>query len=231
MKQEVRCSIADYCHFSVFKEVRMPRKSKELLKISEVAAEAKVLPSTIRYYTDMGLLSVSGETPGGHRLYEKETTLRAISKIQFLSQQGLTMEQIKKELEAGAGKRKLLVIDDEPEVGHFVEELVKGHFPDFEIKTVKDGFSAGRLLSEYIPDLIILDLMLPGVDGFEVCKQIKSGKHLQSSKILAVTGYDSAENKAKIMACGADDYLAKPMDLHALEEKIITLLKLQEQVK
>lgn len=209
----------------------MPRKSKELLKISEIAAEAKVLPSTIRYYTDIGLLEISGETPGGHRLYEKEKALRIVNKIQFLSQQGLTMEEIKKELEAGAGKRKLLVIDDEPEVGHFVEELVKGHFPGFEVKTVRDGFTAGRLLSEYIPDLIILDLMLPGVDGFEVCRQIKAGKHLAGSKILAVTGYDSTENKAKIMACGADDYLAKPMDIHSLEDKIISLLKLQEQVK
>ena len=209
----------------------MTKKTKDLLKISEIAKEVGVLPSTIRYYTDIGLLHVSAETPGGHRLYEKTHALQTISRIQFLSQQGLTMEQIKKELESGIDKKKILVIDDEREVGNFITELVKSHFPDFEVKVVLDGFSAGRILSEYIPDLIMLDLMLPGINGFDVCKQIKSSKHLTGIKILAVTGYDSDENRAKILACGADDYLAKPMDLNVLDNKIITMLNLTERVK
>lgn len=204
----------------------MPRKAKDLMKISEIAKEANVLPSTVRYYTDLGLLSVASETPGGHRLYEKDITLNIISKIQFLNQQGLTMEDIKRELAASIGRKKILVIDDEPEVGNFVSELVKSHFPAFEVKIVYDGFTAGRILNDYIPDLILLDLMLPGVNGFEVCKQIKSSKFLVGTKVLAVTGYDSAENKQKIIGCGADDYLAKPMDLNIVKEKIVTLLNL-----
>ncbi|MFH1368402.1 MAG: response regulator [Elusimicrobiota bacterium] len=208
----------------------MARKHKNLLKISEIAREAGVLPSTVRYYTDMGLLNVSGETPGGHRLYERDFTLQAISKIQFLSQQGLTMEDIKRELDSTVGKKKILVIDDEPEVGNFVSELIKTHFPDFEVKIVYDGFTAGRILNEFLPDLIVLDLMLPGINGFDVCKQIRSSKYFSNIKILAVTGYDSAENKQKIISCGADDYLAKPMDLKILEEKIISLLQLKEKV-
>jgi len=141
------------------------------------------------------------------------------------------MEQIKSELESGIEKKKILVIDDEREVGNFITELVKSHFPNFEVKVVLDGFSAGRILSEYIPDLIVLDLMLPGINGFDVCKQIKSSKHLAGIKILAVTGYDSVENRAKILSCGADDYLAKPMDLKVLDNKIITVLNLTESVQ
>jgi len=141
------------------------------------------------------------------------------------------MEQIRNELESGTNKKKILVIDDEREVGTFITDLVKSHFPGFEVKVVLDGFSAGRILSEYIPDLIVLDLMLPGVNGFDVCTQIKSSKHLSGIKILAVTGYDSVENRAKILACGADDYMAKPMDLKALDDKIIAMLNLKESVK
>jgi CheY-like chemotaxis protein len=200
------------------------RRSKNLLKISELAQQANVLPSTIRYYTDIGLLRVSGETPGGHRLYDKDPSLSVISRIQFLNRKGLTMEDIKKELADSKDSKKILVIDDEPELGDLVVELAKMHFPMFDVKVVYNGFSAGRILNEYLPDLIILDLMLPGVNGFEVCQQIRSSEFLGSTKILAITGYDSAENKKRIMDCGADDYLAKPMDLITLKQKIESLI-------
>jgi CheY-like chemotaxis protein len=205
----------------------MSKRSKGLLKISEVAQEAGVLTSTVRYYTDIGLLTVSSETPGGHRLYERDATLSAIKKIQFLNQQGKTMEEIKNELTTATVQKKLLVIDDEPEVGNLIIDLVQSHFNNIEVRVVRDGFSAGRVLSEYLPDLIILDLMLPGVNGFAVCQQIRATEHLSRVKILAVTGYDSPDNKQKILSCGADDYLAKPMDLHAIESKIVSLLQIK----
>ena len=203
------------------------KRSKDLLKISEVAQLAGVLSSTVRYYTDIGLLKVAKETPGGHRLYDKDTTLAMISKIHFLNNKGLTMESIKKDLLEQGEKKKILVIDDEPELGDLVTEMVKMQFPGFEVTVVYDGFSAGRILNEYLPDLILLDLMLPGVNGFEVCQQIRSSKFFNSTKILAITGYDSAENKKKIMECGANDYLAKPMDLKVLKEKFRELLEIE----
>jgi CheY-like chemotaxis protein len=202
----------------------MAKSARHLLKISEVAQEAGVLTSTVRYYTDIGLLTVKGETPGGHRLYEKETTLATIKKIQFLNQQGLTMDEIKNELSHAVSRKKILVIDDEPEVGQLVSDIVKEYFPDFEVRVVHDGFTAGRILNEFLPDLIMLDLMLPGVNGFDVCRHIRSSQFLSGTKILAMTGYDSAENRQKILACGANDYIAKPMNIKAIEEKIAILL-------
>lgn len=200
------------------------KRAKNLFKISEISKLAGVLPSTVRYYTDIGLVIVASETQGGHRLYDKDSTLSIISKIQFLNKKGMTMEDIKKDIATSQNKKKILVIDDEPEFGDLVNELVNHQFPDYEVKIVYNGFSAGRILNEYLPDLIILDLMLPGVNGFEVCQQIRSSEFLNSSKILAITGYDSEENRKKIMDCGANDYLAKPMDLHTLREKITSML-------
>jgi CheY-like chemotaxis protein len=203
----------------------MKKRPKNLLKISEIAKQASVLPSTIRYYTDIGLLQASGQTPGGHRLYDKESTLATIGKIQFLNKQGMSMESIKKELAGGVNKRKILVIDDEPELGDLVTSLVNTSFPGCEVRVVFDGFKAGRVLSEYLPDLILLDLMLPGVNGFEVCQQIRSSDYFKGTRILAITGYDSEENKKKILDCGANAYLAKPMDVKELKEKISQLLE------
>ena len=198
--------------------------SRKLLKISEAAKLVGVLPSTIRYYTDMGLLKYADETKGGHRLYEPSAVTAAVNKIKFMSSKGLTMDDIKKELAAARKVKKILVIDDEPEVGNLVKDVAAEKFPDAEVKIVYDGFTAGRALSDYLPDLIVLDLMLPGVNGFEVAKQIRSSKFLNGVKILAVTGYDTSENRAKIMESGADDYLAKPLEVPALADKIKKML-------
>jgi DNA-binding response OmpR family regulator len=141
----------------------------------------------------------------------------------------MTIEQIKKELSSSFGKKKILVIDDEPEVGEFVAGLVKDNFPNIEVKMVYNGFAAGKILNEYLPDMIILDLMLPGVNGFDVCSQIKGSDLHKSVRILAISGYDSPENRVKIMSCGADDFLAKPMDLRTLKSKIVSLLKITEK--
>jgi DNA-binding response OmpR family regulator len=72
--------------------------------------------------------------------------------------------------------------------------------------------------------LVILDLLLPGVDGFQVCKMIREDQETKHTKILAVTGYDSADIKKKIIDSGADDYLGKPLDYTQTLEKISKLL-------
>ncbi len=195
----------------------MPRK---LLKISEAAKVVGVLPSTIRYYTDSGLLKFKGETKGGHRLYDVNDVTVVVNKIKFLSAKGLLIEEIKKELSDSLQSKKILVIDDEPEVGNLVKDICAEKFHDTEVKIVYDGFTAGRILSEYLPDLIILDLMLPGINGFGVCRQIRTSEYLKGVKILAVTGYDTTENRERIISSGADDYLAKPLEVATLTEKI-----------
>ena len=205
----------------------MERKSKNLLKISEIAEIAGVMPSTVRYYTDIGLLNFAGETPGGHRLYERDYAIARINRIQFLNKKGVKMIDIKKELSDMGGKNKILVIDDETDIVDLIRDMVNNQLQTCEIKVVYDGFSAGRILSDYLPDLIILDIMLPGVNGFDVCKQIRNSNYLNTTKILAITGYDSEENRKKIMGCGANDYMPKPMDIPVLKDKITKLLNLK----
>jgi CheY-like chemotaxis protein len=198
-------------------------REEKLLKISEIAEKAKVLPSTIRHYTDIGLLKFASTTEGGHRLYDEDATLAQMARIKLLSARGLSLPSIRAELGPEARKR-ILVVDDEPEVGDLVRDTLSTKHA-FDIKVAMDGFTAGRMMLDYLPDLVILDLMLPGVNGFDVCKQIRADEALRAGKILAVTGYDTAENIKKIMDAGADAYLTKPFDTKDLVRAVGKLLE------
>ena len=122
--------------------------------------------------------------------------------------------------------KKILVIDDEPEISELVKDLIRDKFPN-EVRVVYDGFSAGRILNDFMPDLVVLDLLLPGINGFEVCKEIKRDPFLKDTKVLTVTGYDTEEHRKKIFEAGADDYLPKPMDIKIFYEKIAKLLGIE----
>lgn len=200
---------------------RKPRQ--DLLKISEMALKADVLVSTIRYYTDIGLLKAAMTTEGGHRLYEEVSTLDRLNKVKKMVAKGMTLPEIQAQIDREMATKKILVVDDEPEIVDFIRDLLTDTVPhQFEAAT--DGFSAGRLVHVFSPDLVILDLLLPGVDGFQVCKMIRDDAETKATKILAMTGYDSAEIRNKIIASGADDYVGKPLEYHQTLDKICKLL-------
>lgn len=95
---------------------------------------------------------------------------------------------------------------------------------DIKIDSAMDGFEAGKKAVSFLPDLIILDLKLPGIDGFQVCKNIRNEEKLKNTKILAITGYDTPENKKKILECGADDFLAKPFEMETFINTVKKLM-------
>ncbi len=193
-----------------------------LLKIGELAERANLPISTLKYYTDIGLLRVVDYMEGGFRLYNEKESLLRLKRIRELLTQNYSIKEIKENIDKII-VYKILIVDDEP----FVHDFVKGALSDknnIEIKSVYDGFLAGITINEYLPDLIILDLLLPGVDGFKVCTEIKKSPKFKNIKILAVTGYDSPEYKEKILSAGADDYLPKPIDLKIFREKVNQLL-------
>jgi len=209
-----------YINFMTNKEFR-----DGLLKIGEMAEKAGLLPSTIRYYTDMGLLKVAVTTDGGHRFYNPNETMERLQKIKRMMAKGLTLTDIQSQLEAQLAKKKILVIDDEQTVVDFVEDLLKDRF-SHELQSANDGFSAGKMVHSFEPDLVVLDLMLPGIDGFEVCKEIRKDPLLSMTKVLVITGYDTPEVRDRVKAAGADDYLAKPLEVEPTLKKISTLLNI-----
>jgi len=118
--------------------------------------------------------------------------------------------------------KRILIVDDEPEILKMLTRILSEG--SYCLETAKDGFDAGMKIMTFKPGLVILDLIMPGMDGFEVCRQIKTNPDTAHIKVLAVTGYDSEENRQKILAEGADAYLTKPFFKTGLMQIIETLL-------
>jgi DNA-binding response OmpR family regulator len=108
-----------------------------------------------------------------------------------------------------------------------VKRVLKEISPAFNIHEASNGFEAGQEIIDVRPHLVILDLNLPGMDGFQVCKIIRGDARLKHIKILAISGFDTAETHKRILEAGANEFLPKPFKPQAVKEKILSLLALQ----
>jgi excisionase family DNA binding protein len=187
---------------------------ERFLTTGDIATYCEVTSAAVLKWIDSGKLPVF-TTPGGHY-----RVLRTDFK-DFLLRHGMFVD------EGFFGKRqskkRILIVDDEPTVVTFIEGalLLEGKY---ELATASDGFDAGQQVISFEPDLIVLDIMLPGMDGFEVCHRVKTDASTSHVKILAITGFATEENIRKILHAGADDYLPKPLKIQELNEKIEKLL-------
>ena len=123
-------------------------------------------------------------------------------------------------------KRKvsILIIEDDSDVLDFMLVALEDIPVDFDVHRASDNQTITEAIQTHIPDMIILDLMMPGTTGFIVCKNYRDRPGTEKTKILAITGYDTPENKERILECGANDYLAKPFSYELIKEKISRLL-------
>lgn len=119
-------------------------------------------------------------------------------------------------------RSKILIVDDDPNIQKLFAEVLLSNNYQFDVAS--GGFEAGVKAVQFNPDLIILDLYMPNMDGFEVCRSIKKNPNTSHIKILAITGYDTKENKDRIMQAGAEGYLVKPVYRSTLLQNIEDLL-------
>jgi excisionase family DNA binding protein len=118
-----------------------------------------------------------------------------------------------------SGKTKVLVVDDDPEIVElFVDVLERDG--RFEVKTADTGYTAGILTNEFRPDLIILDYMLPDVNGNVVCKTIRENEAFNSTKIIIVSGVVNQDEINDLLKSGADEFVKKPFNIEKLIERI-----------
>ncbi len=115
---------------------------------------------------------------------------------------------------------KVLIVDDQKLIIQTVRDYMEKIHPSWHISSASDGFEAGRMVSRINPDIIILDLFLPGINGFSLCKSIKNDPHTKSIKIIVITGYPTDENIGKAKDAGADAVLPKPFEMIELEKLI-----------
>lgn len=119
-------------------------------------------------------------------------------------------------------KKKILIVDDEPNIVVPLEFLMTQHH--YDVQTAETGEQAMDLIVNWKPDLVLLDIMLPGMDGYEVCRKIRQHKALNPIRIVFLSAMARAVDIAKGMGLDADDYITKPFANDTVVEKINRLL-------
>ncbi|MCS5572968.1 MAG: response regulator [Pseudomonadales bacterium] len=188
--------------------------AKTVFTTGEAAKICKVSQQTIIRCFDNG--SLKGFRVPGSRF-------RRIPRDQlftFMKDNGIPTDALE------SGKRKILVVDDDEEL---VELLVDVFERDgrFETRTANNGFGAGMLVKEFRPDLVVLDVMLPDINGKEVCQRVRSDKSLESVKIICISGMVEQDKIADLRAVGADDFMHKPFTVDKLLERACDLLEIE----
>lgn len=119
-------------------------------------------------------------------------------------------------------KKKILIIEDEPDAAALLKLHLEEH--GYEVLLAEDGKEGFRLSRTRAPDLILLDLMIPGMDGFWVCSMVKSDRKFAGISIIALTARSSTDDMKTAKECGADDYVVKPFEFGELLVKIKRLI-------
>jgi excisionase family DNA binding protein len=125
-----------------------------------------------------------------------------------------------------SGKRKVLIVDDDQELVELITDvLVKDG--RFEVRSVNNGFDAGMMVKEYRPDIIVLDIMLPDINGKEVCQRVRSDPSLDDVRIICISGMVEEDKVSELRAAGADDFMHKPFEVERLVERMCQLLDME----
>lgn len=127
------------------------------------------------------------------------------------------------------GKKKLLIVDDEQDLVDLMSDAF-ARDGRFDIRTANNGFDAGMQVKEFRPDMVVLDVMLPDINGKEVCQRVRSDKSLDSVRIICISGMIEAEKINDLRVAGADDFMQKPFTVDRLIDRVCDLLEIDKPV-
>lgn len=187
---------------------------KTVFTTGEAAKICKVSQQTIIRCFDNGTLK-GFRVPGSRfRRIPRELL------FSFMKDNGIPTDALE------SGKRKVLIVDDDEEL---VELMVDVFARDgrFDIKSANNGFDAGMQVREFRPDLVVLDVMLPDINGKEVCQRVRSDDTLESVKIICISGMIEQDKVADIRAAGADDFMQKPFSVEKLLDRCCDMLDIE----
>ena len=187
---------------------------KTVFTTGEAAEICKVSQQTIIRCFDAGRLK-GFRVPGSRFRRIPRDAL-----IQFMKDNGIPPDNLE-ELNA---KAKVLVVDDDPEIVELFADVLDRD-GRFEVRTANSGYQAGLMTAEFRPDLILLDYMLPDINGNVVCQTIKSKPEFADTRIIIISGVVNQEEIDDLLAAGADDFVKKPFNIEQLVEKVGTLLE------
>jgi len=187
---------------------------KTVYTTGEAARVCKVSQQTIIRCFDNGQLK-GFRVPGSKfRRIPREELFR------FMRDNGIPTDALE------TGKRKVLVVDDDPDLVDLIVTVLEGD-GRFETRVANNGFEAGMMVKEYRPDLIVLDVMLPDINGREVCVRVRSDNSLENVKIICISGMVERDKINELRAAGANDFLQKPFETDILVDRMCRLLEVE----
>jgi len=179
-------------------------KSKEKwFTPADVAAQFHVSPITVRNWANSGKLKTT-ITPGGHRRFSAQSV------DEFAMARNIKFDGKAQE------KLTILIVDDDSEVAELLAALIGLHTPNASYLFAVDGFEAGFLTNNHKPDIIFMDIHMPGMSGSTACKLIKQNSATEHIPVVGITGYASSAERDKMMSAGTLCILRKPFDLKQL---------------
>jgi excisionase family DNA binding protein len=186
---------------------------KDVYTTGEAADICKVSQQTIIRCFDAGRL-------GGFRVPgSKFRRIPREALIKFMKDNAIPLDNLE------SGRRKVLVVDDDAEIVElFVDVLNRDG--RFDVRTASSGYDAGVLTQEFQPDLMILDYMLPDINGNVVCQTIRNNPKFEHMKIIIVSGVVNQEEIDELKLAGANDFVKKPFNIEKLIERMVELLQL-----
>lgn len=203
--------------YTLFKRLKMiSTRQKSYLTTGEIAKILHVSRVTVYNWIKLGRLKAVRIHRGKYRVSRNDFA-------KFLKQHDLE-NQISSEI-SNAGTVKILVVDNEPDMVGTIKAFLEKSNLHYHVAGATSGFEAGLLIRSFAPDIIILDLVMPGIDGFSICRKIKQNHQAKNIKIIAITGRPFPENVKRIKKEGVSEILEKPFKYRELLSRVKKLTK------
>ena len=187
----------------------MSEREQKAYTTFEAAKICHVTHHSIKNWIKQGLIRAS-RTPGGHyRILEDDLDA-------FREEYDMFPR------DKGPSKRRIMIVDDDPDARELIDNILSSE--GYELIKVSNATEVGLKAAQLSPDLILLDFLMPDINGFDVCKALRENELTRSIPIMAVTCLSKEEDIERIFECGADEYLPKPFKVEQLQEKVQELI-------
>lgn len=188
---------------------------EDIFTVALAAKFCNVSPKTIINWIEAGHIEAY-KTVGGHRRIKKNDL------ESFMKVQGIPIPE-----ETPDTRKRILVVDDDPIIVETLVQALEEDEFDYEVISASDGFEAGIQVNHFKPHILILDIMMPDIKGYEVCQKVKSNPDTKNTKIIVLSAYLDEEKFKQMKDHGADACFSKPLPLPQLKEEVARMLGLK----
>lgn len=187
---------------------------KQVFTTGEAAEVCKVSQQTIIRCFDAGRLN-GFRVPGSRfRRIPREELIR------FMKENDIPRD----DFGPSRSRKRILIVDDDAHIVDLMMDVL-GADQRYEVKAANTGYDAGMLSESFRPDVIVLDYMLPDINGNVVCRAVRNNIELSHTRIIVVSGVVNQSEVDALLSAGADEFLKKPFDIATLQERIEALLE------